>query len=74
MLLPFVLVLNLITLTGPDGQTIKLNPETVATIRSVRGSDHFAPGIKCVVFTTDGKNITVTETCEQVKQLLEQAK
>ena len=73
---PAILALHLITLTGPDGQVILLDPSKVATIRTVRGtdSDHFARGINCLVFTTDGKNVNVGETCDQIKRMLEQAK
>jgi hypothetical protein len=69
-----IISLRLITLTGPDGQLIELNPDTVATIRTVRGTDHFAAATRCIVFTTDGKNVNVTETCAKVHELLEQAK
>jgi hypothetical protein len=71
-----ITALRLITLTGPDGQVIELNPGTVATLRTVRDrdADHFARGTRCIVFTTDGKNVNVTETCKQVHELLEQAK
>jgi hypothetical protein len=64
----------LILFTGPDGQLIEVNPHTVASIRSVRSGDHFAQGIKCNIFTTDGKNIAVTEPCTEVHNRLQQAK
>jgi hypothetical protein len=63
----------LILFTGPDGQIIEVNPETVASIRSVRGGDHFTQAVKCNIFTTDGKNIGVTETCAEVHKRLQQA-
>jgi hypothetical protein len=69
-----LIALRLITLTGPDGQVIELNPGTVATLRTVRDADHFARGTRCIVFTTDGKNVNVSETCQKVHELLEQAK
>jgi hypothetical protein len=68
------IALQLITLTGPDRQVILLNVDTIATVRTVRGTDHFADGINCLIFTTDGKNINVIETCDQVKRMMEQAK
>jgi hypothetical protein len=64
----------LILFTGPDGQIIEVNPYTVASIRSIRGEGHIAPVIKCNIFTTDGKNIAVTETCTEVHNKLQQAK
>jgi hypothetical protein len=64
----------LILFTGPDGQLIEVNPQSVASIRSVRGGDHFTQAIKCNIFTTDGKNIGVTEPCTEVHKRLQQAK
>jgi hypothetical protein len=64
----------LILFTGPDGQLIEVNPQSVASIRSVRGGDHFTQAIKCNIFTTDGKNIGVVETCAEVHEKLQQAK
>ena len=70
-MIPAALVLQLILLTGPDHQPIEINPKAVTNLRPPRGTDHFAPGVKCLVFLSDGHPITVTETCEQVKHLLE---
>jgi hypothetical protein len=68
-----LVALGLITLHGPDSQTIEVDPHHVTSLRSVRkGTDHLSPNINCIVFTTDGKNVNVTETCEQVHKLLEQ--
>jgi hypothetical protein len=74
MTIAALIAVHLITLTGPDGQVIELNPLTVSTLRTVRGTDHFSAGTRCIVFTTDGKNINVGETCQKVHELLEQAK
>lgn len=68
------IALRLITLTGPDGQVIQLAPDKIATIRTPRGDDHFHKSINCLIFTTDGKNISVVETCAKVQQLLDQVK
>jgi hypothetical protein len=68
------IAIGLITLTGPDRQLIEINPRSVTTLRTVRDAEQFAKGTKCIVFTTDGKNVNVTETCKQVHELLEQAK
>ena len=64
------LALQLILLTGPDNQRIEVNPNAVTNFRSPRGNDHFAPGVHCLVFLSDGKPLTVIETCDQVKYLL----
>jgi len=69
-----LLALYLIQLTGPDHQIIRINPAEVSNIRTPRGSDHFAPGTRCLVFMTDGRPITVMETCDEVRELLEDGK
>jgi hypothetical protein len=69
-----ILALELITLTGPDKQVIEINPHTVTTLRTIRDPEQFAKGTHCIVFTTDGKNINVVETCARVHELLGQAK
>lgn len=56
--------------TGPDGQPVEVNPEHVVILRPPRGSDHFSPGINCLVFTTDGKYIGTIEPCSSVQQIL----
>lgn len=67
-----VALILLLQLTGPDGQMILLDADKVATLREPRGDpSHIAAGIHCLVFTVDGKNINVTETCEQVRDMLE---
>jgi hypothetical protein len=74
MHLAALIALHLLKLTGPDGQVIELNPDTIATLRTVRSPGHVARETSCMIFTTDGKNVNVTETCDQVKHLLEQDK
>ena len=70
MLFAGALALQLILLTGPDHQPIEVNPSAITSIRPPRVSDHFAAGTKCLVFLTDGKLITATETCDQVRAKL----
>jgi hypothetical protein len=70
LLLQFVLV----ELTGPRGHVIELNPHAVVTVRRVdTGNKHFVTGIHCVVTTVDGKFISVRESCNKVRQLVEDA-
>lgn len=71
MYIAALIALRLILLTGPDNQRIEVNPDAVTNFRPPRGNDHFAPGVKCLVFLSDGKPLTVIETCDQVKYLLE---
>jgi hypothetical protein len=61
-----------ISVTGLDNQSIELNSSQIVSIRPPRGTDHFNNEIHCLVHTTDGKYISVIETCEVVHRLLTQ--
>jgi hypothetical protein len=65
-----LIALRLIEFTGPDGQLVVINADEIVSLRSVRATDHFGPGIQCLIFTVDGKNIGVKETCEQVRETI----
>jgi hypothetical protein len=67
----FALII-LIQVTGPDTQVIDINPSQVVTVRPPRVSDHFGPGVHCLINTTDGKFVGVVQTCETVQKLLQQ--
>lgn len=58
--------LLLLELTGPEGQHIDLNRDSIATLRVPRGSEHFGKDVHCLVFTQDGKFIGVQEDCTTV--------
>jgi len=60
-----------IQLTGPDNQVIQLNPKSIIDFRTPRGTDHFAPGTRCLIHTTDGRFISVVETCDEIHHILE---
>jgi len=68
---PIVAVV-LVTLTGPGGQRIDINPHEVVSVREPRDADHFAPGVKCLIHMADGKVVTVIETCTTVLERLEE--
>lgn len=59
--------------TGPEHQVIQINPEKVTTFRRPRGNDHLGKETHCVIFTTDGKFISVVESCEEVHDRLEKS-
>jgi hypothetical protein len=63
----------LIELHGPAGQRIFVNPSEVTSIREPHGIDqgHWAKGTRCLVVMADGKFLTVTEACDEVRQKLE---
>ena len=67
--------LILIVLTGPDGQHIELNPKEIVSIREPRTTeDHFPKGARCLINTTDGKIVVVTNTCEAVHEMIADGK
>lgn len=68
----FLALVELLPLTGPDNQVIFLDKSKVTTLRSPRGTDNFAAGTKCIIFTVDGKNINVREPCDKVRKMLQE--
>ena len=64
------IVVTLIELTGPAGQVILVNPAEVVTVRAPRVTEHFGPGIRCLINTADGKFTAVIEVCEVVRELM----
>lgn len=67
-----VVALELLKLTGLDGQVIEVSPSQIVSIRAPRGGLH--EQVHCLIHTTDGKFITVIESCEEVQQRLERLK
>lgn len=64
-----ILTAALVALTGVEDQVININPNEVVSIRPQRGN--LASGIRCLIHTTDGKYISVIETCDIVLRKLE---
>jgi hypothetical protein len=70
-----VLALNFIQLTGPNNQTIDVNPDSIVSLRPHHGDDRpFHKEINCVIYTSDGKFVGVIEDCETVFLRLQGAK
>jgi len=68
-------MLVMIVLHSGSGIALDLNPQTITNLRNPDPSiGAFSPNVKCQVNMVDGKFVTVKETCEQVKKLMEQAK
>lgn len=63
----------LLLLHAPDGHEIRLAPDQVTTMKMPRGTEHghLAENVHCLINTTDGKYISVIETCSEVQQLIE---
>jgi len=67
-----IIAFHLVQFTGPHGQPVGINPMEVVSVRPVRATENFGPGIKCLIHTSDGKFIAVVETCDVVKRKLEE--
>lgn len=67
------MLLELLELHGPDGQTAWVAPAQITSLRAPTAADlgrHFTPGIRCIVTLTDSKFVAVAETCEAIRAML----
>jgi hypothetical protein len=69
---PLVLALDLLLLTAPDGKYLAVVPEQVVALRGPanNGRAQLHESVHCVVFTVDGKFLSVVETCQEVSRRL----
>jgi len=69
------LALHLIFVHGPDDQAIELNVSEISSIRDKRDVEgtHFAKGVNCIAFMTNGQYIGTRETCEEVLEAIKNA-
>jgi len=59
----------LIHVHGPDEkQEIEINVQEISSIRQPREntSDHFAPGVHCLVYMTNGGFVPTAESCKEI--------
>jgi hypothetical protein len=60
-------IVLLIQLHALDGSTIEVNPDAIASLRGRSTHDgHLHKNANCLVNTTDGLHLSVTETCSEV--------
>lgn len=67
--------LVLILLHAPNGNEILLNPREVTSLHAAipgKANRQFDNDVKCVINTTDGKFVSVVETCEEVSRAIQQ--
>ena len=65
------LALNLIQLTGLDHEAIYVNPSAITVIREPRTHHRTLPAnANCALMTSDGKFVSVLESCYVVRKLL----
>jgi hypothetical protein len=67
---------GLVALTAGNGTAILVNPEQVTSLRAASPGQqkHFTHTVRCMINLTDGKFVTVIETCDAVRALLGKAR
>ena len=70
-MLPTFLAFHLVMFTGLGHQIIEIDPDSVASIRTPKDSGHISKNVHCVIFTTDGKFVSVIQTCDEVHKRLQ---
>jgi uncharacterized protein YlzI (FlbEa/FlbD family) len=68
-----IAALAMIVLHTGDGREIGINPKQVTSMREARETNkHFTDKVRCMVNLTDGKFVAVLETCDVVRNKIEQ--
>ena len=68
-------VLVMIILHSGAGTPIDLNADSITNMRNPEpGNRNFSDNVKCQINMTDGKFITVKETCEEVRRVMDAQK
>ena len=67
-LVPAADTLYLIYLHGPQKQEVEVNVLEISTIREPRkdAKGHFAEGVECLLYMTNGQAIQIVESCHAV--------
>ena len=66
-----ITALVLIVLHTVSGRPIEINPRLITHMRGPEPAhSSFTEGARCMINFSDGKYITVRETCEEVKKLI----
>ena len=63
----------LLLLHGPDGREINVSIDKIASVTCKtphKENKLFVKDVHAVISTTDGKNISVRETCNEVRDLI----
>jgi hypothetical protein len=69
-------IIILITLHGPKGQEIDINPHEVSSVREPAPGteEHFPKGTRCVIIMNNSRINAVLEDCDTVRIMLEKEK
>jgi hypothetical protein len=69
-----MILLVMIILHSGSGTPLDLNTQTITNLRNPEpdsNSPLFTKGVRCQVNMTDGKFVAVTETCAEVRRIME---
>jgi hypothetical protein len=66
-----VILAAFVALTTPDGRDLEVNPDSITSMQAPMQKESFAPGVHCVLFTNDHRFLSVAETCEWIRILIE---
>jgi hypothetical protein len=64
-------VLVMIILHSGSGTPIDLNVDAITNMRNPEHGRHFSGNVRCQINMSDGKFVTVKETCAGVRRLME---
>jgi hypothetical protein len=69
-------ILVMVILHSGAGTPVEVNPLTITNLRNPEPSNTklFTPNVRCQINMTDGKYVTVKETCAEVRKLMETTK
>ena len=66
-----ILMLTMVILHSGAGTPIDLNADAITNMRNPDGHKHFSGNVHCQINMSDGKFVTVKETCAEVRRLME---
>lgn len=68
------LALLIIVLHSVEGIEIDVNPKEITSMRAGKAGEggHLTEGVRCLVNLSDGKFVSVVETCERIRSLIKE--
>jgi len=72
-----IALIALILLHGPNGHEISVSPRLITSMHAAipgQPNKQFNDDVNCVINTADGKFVSVVETCDEVRTLIEGAR
>ena len=68
-----MILMLMIILHSGAGVEMAVNPALITNMRNPEPNNpSFTPNVKCLINMSDGKFVTVKETCEEVRRMMRQ--